>query len=86
MPYIKQPDRTRLDPHIQALADAINMDQRAGELNYSITKLLLALKGEGRYKDYNELIGVLESAKLEFYRRQVGPYEDEKVKENGDVY
>ncbi len=86
MPYIKQSDRNRLDPKIQELADAINLDQRAGELNYSITKLLLALKGEGRYKDYNELIGALESAKLEFYRRQIGPYEDEKVKENGDVY
>jgi len=86
MPYIKQTDRTRLDPHIKALADAINRDQRAGELNYSITKLLITLKGEGRYKDYNELIGALESAKLEFYRRQIGPYEDEKAKENGDVY
>ena len=86
MPYIKQPDRARLDPHIKALSDAINPDQRAGELNYSITKLLLALKGAGKYKDYNELIGALESAKLEFYRRQIGPYEDEKVKENGDVY
>jgi len=86
MPYIKQSDRERLDPRIKALADAIDKDQRAGELNYSITKLFLALKGEGRYKDYNELIGALESAKLEFYRRQVGPYEDDKVKENGDVY
>lgn len=86
MPYIKQTDRTRLDPYIKSLADAIGADQRAGELNYSITKLLLALKGEGRYKDYNELIGALESAKLEFYRRQIGPYEDGKVGENGDVF
>ena len=86
MPYIKKPDRERLDPKIQELAQTINPDQRAGELNYSITKLLLALKGAGKYKDYNELIGALESAKLEFYRRQVGPYEDEKVRENGDVY
>jgi hypothetical protein len=86
MPYIKQSDRACLDQHIKALAETINPDQRAGELNYSITKLLLALKGEGRYKDYNELIGALESAKLEFYRRQVGPYEDVKVKENGDVF
>ena len=86
MPYIKKPDRERLDPKIQELAQTINPDQRAGELNYSITKLLLALKGAGKYKDYNELIGALESAKLEFYRRQVRPYEDEKVRENGDVY
>ncbi|MBU2542645.1 hypothetical protein KJ785_03735, partial [Patescibacteria group bacterium] len=64
----------------------INMESRAGELNYSITKLLLALKGAGKYKDYNELVGALESAKLEFYRREIAPYEDIKVEENGDVY
>lgn len=86
MPYILQPDRDRLDPKIKELADTINMESRAGELNYSITKLLLALKGAGKYKDYNELVGALESAKLEFYRREIAPYEDIKVEENGDVY
>ncbi len=86
MPYIIQPDRDRLDPKIKELADTINMESRAGELNYTITKLLLALKGSGKYKDYNELVGALESAKLEFYRRAISPYEDEKIKENGDVY
>ena len=30
--------------------------------------------------------GALESAKLEFYRRVVAPYEDEKMNLNGDVY
>lgn len=86
MPYIKQTDRERLDSKIKSLADSISMEQRAGEVNYSITKLLLILKGEGKYKDYNELIGALESAKLEFYRRQIAPYEDKKINENGDVF
>jgi hypothetical protein len=60
-----------------------------GELNYSITLLLLEyLEADGgpRYADYNEVIGVLECAKLELYRRMVAPYEDRKMKENGDVY
>jgi len=86
MPYIIQSDRERLDPKIKELANTINTDQRAGELNYTVTKLLLALKGKGKYKDYNELMGALESAKLEFYRREIAPYEDIKVEENGDVY
>ncbi|MBT4120606.1 MAG: hypothetical protein HOA57_00755 [Candidatus Magasanikbacteria bacterium] len=86
MPYILQSDRERLDPKIKELAETINTDQRAGELNYTITKLLLALKGNGKYKDYNELMGALESAKLEFYRREIAPYEDTKIEENGDVY
>ena len=32
------------------------------------------------------LIGVLECAKLELYRRVAAPYEDDKIDENGDVY
>jgi len=86
MPYIKQTDRERLDQKIANLAQAINLQNRAGEINYTITKLLLALKGEGKYKDFNELIGALEACKLEFYRRAVGSYEDKKTQENGDVY
>jgi len=86
MPYILQSNRDRLDPKIKELAKTIDFNQRAGELNYTITKLLLTLKGAEKYQDYNELIGALESAKLEFYRREIAPYEDVKVKENGDVY
>jgi hypothetical protein len=85
MPYIIQEDRDRLDNSINALVEKIKPEHRAGELNYIITRLLLALKGDGKYKDYNELVGMLECCKQEFYRRQVGPYEDVKVGENGDV-
>jgi hypothetical protein len=38
------------------------------------------------YKHINEIIGVLECAKQEFYRRVAAPYEDTKIQENGDVY
>jgi hypothetical protein len=60
----------------------------AGELNYAITKLVDAyLQQRGvRYEHINTLIGVLECAKLELYRRIAGPYEDKKCQENGDVY
>lgn len=59
-----------------------------GELNYVITKLIdQYLKEEGlRYANINEVIGVLECAKLELYRRIAGPYEDKKIISNGDVY
>ena len=39
-----------------------------------------------KYYHYNQLIGVLECAKLELYRRLVTPYEDIKITDNGDVY
>jgi hypothetical protein len=61
----------------------------AGELNYAITKLcndyIRAQTGVG-YTHVNEVIGVLECAKQEFYRRVVAPYEDSKIMQNGDVY
>jgi hypothetical protein len=38
------------------------------------------------YADYNSIIGVLECAKLEIYRRTAAPYEDEKIEQNGDVF
>jgi len=85
MPYILQKDRARLDQKIDELAEIINKDQRAGELNYIINRLMLALIGEGKYKDINELVGALECAKLEFYRRKAAPYEDKKANENGDL-
>jgi hypothetical protein len=79
MPYIKQKDRERL-----AKGEA---PQTAGELNYSITKLLLNyLKAKGTsYQTINEIMGVMSAATHEFYRRHAVPYEDKKIAENGDV-
>lgn len=70
------------------------VNNRAGHLNYLITSLInrfytrltkkLGLKI--RYSDYNEIVGFLESCKLEFYRRQIAAYEDKKTQESGDVF
>ena len=38
------------------------------------------------YQAINDIVGAVEGAKLEFVRRIVNPYEDKKIKENGDVY
>ena len=56
-----------------------------GHLNYIMTRLLLDLEPTS-YKEFNGLIGVVESVKLEFYRRKIVPYEDKKIEKNGDVY
>jgi len=44
------------------------------------------LKDDIRYASLNEVIGVLECVKQEFYRKKVVPYEKRKIKENSDVY
>lgn len=81
MPYIKPEDRT------QILADQLFIED-AGELNYFITTIInnYIIKNTKSYTTLNEVIGVLECAKLELYRRIVAPYEDAKIEQNGDVY
>jgi hypothetical protein len=80
LPYIPQEQRDNVRNGLHPYT--------AGQLNYVITlavKRYLAEQGYD-YRAYNEVVGVLECAKLELYRRSVAPYEDEKIKENGDVY
>lgn len=81
MPYIGQEDRNRFEGWAPVA-------ESAGELNYQITSNIdcyLAWKGIN-YQNINEVIGVLECAKLELYRRIAAPYENKKKEENGDVY
>lgn len=82
MPYIEQP--RRLDVWKGG------PPSNAGELNFFITKCLLTYwnfgPGNKGYKTINDILGAVEGAKLEFYRRVVVPYEEQKIKENGDVY
>lgn len=80
MPYIKQTDRDKLGYDLPAASNP-------GELNYLITQLIQTYwTDHGRYQAINDILGALEGAKLEFYRRVAAPYEDTKIKENGDVY
>ena len=85
MPYIKKESRTDIDEHVDNLAEFITTE---GELNYAITTIVhnyMKRNGGIRYSNINEVIGTLECAKLELYRRLAGPYEDIKIDENGDV-
>ena len=78
---------------VDKLRDSVSHSHMAthpGTLNYIITRLCdywcRDYAGEANYEKYNTVIGVLECVKQELYRRQIAPYEDEKCKENGDVY
>lgn len=85
MPYIKQQDRNKFE-HFVASMEGLDIAS-AGELNYLLTMLThkyLNQKPEA-YSMYNDAIGALEGAKLELYRRHVASYENDKIKENGDV-
>ena len=81
MPYIRKERRHEFGWHYCFPTDC-------GELNYILTviaKEYIDRKGES-YQTYNDIIGALECCKQELYRRKIAPYEDKKIKENGDVY
>lgn len=86
MPYIKQEKRKDFDKAINLLIQELEKDKDnvEGNLNYIFTKLILGTK-PSNYKQFNRVIGALECCKLEMYRKKIGPYEDVKIKENGDV-
>lgn len=119
MPYISQKAKRELA--------TIRRPKGAGELNYTLTLLLLDsphptifrlkidqiiseyIRENGlKYQSFNDLAGAFMLSGGEFYRRTgtlpeamseimadclwgfykdvVGPYEDNKIKENGDLY
>jgi hypothetical protein len=88
MPYITSDERQIVDGPLCRICELLGMFINSeGVLNYSITRLVQAFLGKSpSYADFNAVIGVLECAKLELYRRAVAPYEDQKREENGDVY
>lgn len=83
MPYIKQSDREYMDVGRSEFTPVV-----PGGLNYQITCVIrtyVQVNGLS-YQRINDVLGALEGAKLEFYRRVAVPYEELKMQENGDVY
>jgi hypothetical protein len=94
MPYINKKERIRYDESIDKivnlLLDKFPADNRkdfsVGDLNYIISSIIWKLfKKSSSYTMGNKIIGVLECVKQEFYRRPLTEYENEKIKENGDI-
>lgn len=81
MPYISDHKR-------RGNIKAGSLPRNAGELNFKLTSILIDYMDarELSYQIINDIMGALEGAKSEFYRRVALPYEDAKINENGDVY
>jgi len=84
MPYIKPEKRPQYDAAIEDIASKVEC---GGDMNYVFTKIAqLYVKKKGlNYQNVSDVVSSLENCKLEFYRRLIGPYEDTKIVENGDV-
>jgi hypothetical protein len=85
MPYIPH-DRRKLLVDRAAAADT--PIHTTGELNFVFTAVIREYMHQHglSYRTINDILGALEGAKLEFYRRVAVPYEYSKIQTNGDVY
>jgi hypothetical protein len=80
-------ERTSLDEAMEALVKKIKLGRTKGEMNYIITRLVLAwvrMRGVS-YANLSDGAAVLNDAKVEFERTMIAPYEQRKREENGDV-
>lgn len=87
MPYILNNQRPDVDSKMEPLLEYIKklpMEEQDGVLNYSVTRIIRHVYPR-KYFHYNRAMGVLSAIAHELYRHIIGPYEDEKIVENGDV-
>ncbi len=87
MPYVDKELRDEVDYHLDGVLDDLVALDNPGLLNYAITRLCVGyLPKDAGYKNFNEVLGVLDAVAREYYRRVVVPYEEKKRTSNGDVY
>lgn len=87
MPYIKKEQRPAIDELVKPLIEhikSLSIEEQDGSINYAVTKLIKHIYPQ-KYFHYNRALGMLTAIKLELYRKLVGPYEDSKISENGEV-
>lgn len=82
MPYIPPDEREEFRQ-----LDDLYIDT-PGKLVYAFTRLIrkfIRSQKQITFMVYALVLGCLCATALEFYRRGVAPYEDEKLRQNGDV-
>lgn len=81
MPYVEKKQRSRI-------INGMSPPETPGELNFMISHVCREYMRhkQKRYSTFNDIMGALDGAKLEFYRRIIGPYEDRAILKNGDIF
>lgn len=81
MPYIEQERRKKMNKIITAMIqEGVQAD---GDLNYIL--FTMATRLTPSYNNYKNFIGELNETIAEIRRRLLAHYEDEKIRENGDI-
>lgn len=87
MPYIKKEQRPAIDELVNPLIahlKSLPLEDQDGSLNYAVTRIIKHVYPQ-KYFHFNRALGVLTAITQELYRKIVGPYEDTKISENGEV-
>jgi hypothetical protein len=87
MPYIFQDDRQQYDADLDALDEGLDeYGYVSGHVTYVLYKLMARwFEKQPSYSTICKIRGCLIGTLAEFDRRIAAPYEDKKIKENGDV-
>lgn len=86
MLYIKEKRKQEIKKAID-FVKLDNLKLTTGDINYLITMLIRYVRVEKiNYEKINSAAGILLCSAIEFYQREVIPYEDKKRKENEDDF
>ena len=96
MPYINEEERLELDSQIDNMILAIRNNKTnlnnphdfsnyLGRINYCFSRIIYGVMRDVSYRNIAMVTGVLENIKQEYYRRVAEPYEDIKIRQNGDI-
>ena len=83
MPYVTKERRYDLDPVVDEMVEA--QVEANGDLNYILYYYCKNFISPS-YNNYKNFIGELNECVTEIRRRILAPYEDKKIKENGDIW
>ena len=87
MPYITPNEREKFEPELEKLRDCIMVGISKGDMTYvfySLSKKYIDVTGKS-YTNISTVISSLIDAAEELRRRELNPYEDQKITDNGDV-
>jgi hypothetical protein len=85
MSYIKSYERIKFNAILNELEEALPAD--ADELHYLLTVICKVYLNRSKVRSisHTDVHGTLSRVSQEIYRRETAPFEDKRIKENGDV-
>ena len=91
MPYINKKQRENLEPLVDLIAAEIMRvhketgTARGALTNFTISEILHSVFRDPRYADMAEARSALQESHDEYARRVIGPYENMKIAQEGDI-